>query len=935
MTKAELRRFLDIYEASLEDPVHFVRTVLNFDTYDIQDEIIRSVFNKRYTAVRSCHASGKTASAAACVLAWLYLHPPGEALVITTSSDWNQVERGMWREIRLHISKSIWPFPHTNLTDLTLPNGSQAFGISTNDASNWHGFHNRYVLLVIDEAAGLDDEIFSALKGIQSGGDVHTIYLMNPTETSGPSVDLFEDPEVNKFVIDGLKLPNMRGLHLYDDTELNNEDNDPDWEHNLLAIPDTPENDCELDNDPRDYLLRRREIRKRYYDTIREYGSLKREAVDWWARIRGEFPIELQTQLIKKEWVDRAHTNRIDKRDSVTVVGIDVAGAGTDLTAICVRNGYQIIEEHAWPDEDCYDKIINVIGPPRTSMWLHVDAVAIGWGLCRELLRNGYQVKPCNAKEIADDNTRFAMKKAEWYWNLRELFRGDEDGNPLIGGPINPITQQQLASIRWDQKGPHGTVRIESKDDMKKRGLQCLDVNTPIPTPNGWVTMADLQPGDFVFDHNGIKTKVLAVSNPYVEKNCYLLKFSDDSELIASYDHLWLTRQSNDANKVKLRTTEDISKSLTSYFDHVRHNHFVPMSKPLEQPYVDLPISPYLLGVWLGDGYSSSANIVIGDLDTNILTHIENEGYEFNVYKHPENKACFIVKIGPDGRYVQNRGKTLRAKLNKLGVLNNKHIPNLYLNASITQRIDLLCGLLDTDGCVSDTKRNGQQISYCTTNMRLADNVLQLCRTLGIKTAIKWTASNSAGKRNNNRKATIKFQPPEFKVFKLERKANKQRLPVNKITEKAIIDVTPVAPTTVKCIKVESENGLFLAGHGYTVTHNSPDRAEALMLAFAGGPYNISTRQLIYDSSTVISGNADVKPATVKKEVMPQAVDTWLKAAEQARVDRRKLNINAIKNLIKPQETAMYDSNGKFLGYKQHPLDPVELKRLEGMLEPG
>lgn len=611
MTKAELRHFVETYEKSLDDPVYFVRNVLGFDTYHIQDDIIRSVFNKRYTAVRSCHASGKTAGAAACVLAWLYLHPPGEALVITTSSDWNQVERGMWREIRLHISHSLWPFPKTNLTDLSLPNGSQAFGISTNDASNWHGFHNKYVLLVIDEAAGLDDEIFSALKGIQSGGDVHTVYLMNPTETSGPSVDLFEDPEVSKFVIDGLKLPNMEGLHLYDDIELNTAENDPDWSTNLLAIPDTPENDCELDNDPRDYLLRRREIRKRYYDTLREYGSLKREAVDWWARIRGEFPIELQSQLIKREWVERAHANRIDKRDSVTVVGIDVAGAGTDLTAICIRNGYQIIEEHAWPDEDCFDKIVNIIGPPRTNMWLHVDAVAIGWGLCRELLRNGYQVKPCNAKEGADDNTRFAMKKSEWYWNLRELLRGDENGEPLIGGPIHPITQQQLISIRWDQKGPHGTVRIESKDDMKKRGLQ------------------------------------------------------------------------------------------------------------------------------------------------------------------------------------------------------------------------------------------------------------------------------------------------------------------------------------------------------------SPDRAEALMLAFAGGPYNISTRQMTYDTSTVVSGTADApglvgpgwhsklevdaqlwsydeKPSTSPiPTVMPTPVTNWLQASEQKRLERRRINEIAVKNLIKPQETAMYDSNGRFLGYKQHPLDPVELRRLESLLESG
>lgn len=472
VTKTDIRDFVKLFDECIADPPKFLTEVLGVNTWPKQDEIIRATFKYRSVAVRSCHGSGKTYAAAGLVLAWLYLHEPGSALVITTSSSWEQVEQGLWREIRNLVGQSKWPFPKPNLASIQMPTGSRAFGISTNDPSNWHGFHNRHVLVVVDEAAAISAEVFSALHGIKSSGSVHVLYLMNPTEATGPSVDLFDDPRTHKIVIDGFYTPNMEGIHLFDDVDLNNAERDPDWEHNLLALS---EEELEWCVPGYEELITRISIRDTYEETIREYGSLKPEAVDWWARVRGEFPKDVQSQLIKPEWVDRAHTNVIKARDTVTVIGIDVAGPGSDMTAICARNGFKIIEERAWPDPDPYDKIVSVIGDPRPNMWLHVDAVAIGWGLCTALLRAGYLVKPCNAKESAQDNTRFAMAKAEWYWNLRELFRGDESGEPLIGGPIHPVTRQQLLTIRWDQKGPHGTVRIESKEDMKKRGLQSPD----------------------------------------------------------------------------------------------------------------------------------------------------------------------------------------------------------------------------------------------------------------------------------------------------------------------------------------------------------------------------------------------------------------------------------------------------------------------------
>lgn len=469
MTKQELAEYAALYWRCCDDPVVFARDVLGVDTWWQQDEILRSIFKNRETAVRSCHASGKTKLAAVATLAWLRLHKPGEALVVTTSSSWEQVESEVWREIHVLIGQSKalkgWDWPKPNRTRLEMPGGSLALGLSTNQPVNFHGFHAPKVLIIIDEASGIDAEIYSAINGIKAGGRVSTLYLMNPTEASGPSVDLFDDPKVEPFIVDGLKSPNMEGLHIYETPELN--DSDPEKNTNLLYLPDAA-----LDDNPRPYLITRRFIKDLYQDAIRKFGQLKPEA-DWWPRVRGEFPREALNQLISRTDVEKAHQRGLTDAiplDRLTIVGIDVAGPGKNETAICVRSGYKILRQMSWSQIDPYDEVVRVIGDPRPTLWIYVDATGIGYGLFSALIRAGYQVVPCNAANRPNDPTRFLNAKAEWYWKLREHF---QDGD--IYGPIDPLCQSQLLSIRWDQNNTKRLVRIEPKADAEKRGIPSPD----------------------------------------------------------------------------------------------------------------------------------------------------------------------------------------------------------------------------------------------------------------------------------------------------------------------------------------------------------------------------------------------------------------------------------------------------------------------------
>ena len=128
-------------------------------------------------------------------------------------------------------------------------------------------------------------------------------------------------------------------------------------------------------------------------------------------------------------------------------------------------------------------------------------------------------------------------------------------------------------------------------------------------------------------------------------------------------------------------------------------------------PNAELPIDPYLFGVWLGDGYSDSGNICCGKEDIDTMRVLGD--------KVTREKTAYRIHV--DG---------LTTKLRQLGVIDNKHIPMQYMLASYEQRKALLRGLMDTDGCVNVGRG---MCEFCQKKGRLADDVFVLLRTLGYK----------------------------------------------------------------------------------------------------------------------------------------------------------------------------------------------------------
>jgi hypothetical protein len=304
--------------------------------------------------------------------------------------------------------------------------------------------------------------------------------------------------------------------------------------------------------------------------------------------------------------------------------------------------------------------------------------------------------------------------------------------------------------------------------------------------------MGELSEGDLVFDEAGSPTEITYATDWMYGHVCYNVEFTDGSVITADAGHLWAVKRRGVS---VVLTTEQIRQELST---RSKPLHTVETCGELQYPESDLPIDPYVLGVWLGDGTGCTGRVTTDDTD--VITQIEAEGYSTRVI--PSQVRDWRV----DG---------LTADLRTLGVLENKHLPSIYLYASPKQRLAALQGLMDTDGTVS--KRG--HCCFDNTNVQLADAVEELCRSLGIKTSryLKQTALNGQAMQPCHRIHFTTCKP----VFRLGRKLSRLRGYNARNEHRYIKAVRPTESVPVRCIRVAAESHLFLAGRECIPTHNT------------------------------------------------------------------------------------------------------------------
>lgn len=403
------------------------------------------------------------------------------------------------------------------------------------------------------------------------------------------------------------------------------------------------------------------------------------------------------------------------------------------------------------------------------------------------------------------------------------------------------ITKKENILVLRPQEGAQKQF-LSTEADIVLYGGQAgsgkaLAIDTPILTTEGFKTMGELKSGDYVFGSDGKPTMITYAFDPYIAKNVYKLIFDTGASIISDAEHLWHTwtieereslhrisaefrenrpligtgkrpdlalRNQENAKKYqpnipmgKIRTTQDIVNTLINYKGKI--NHTIDLPAPLDNNNKwECEIDPYLLGCWLGDGTSSTGCITSSNQE--IIDIISQHNI---IIKQPSNKYTYRVQ-------------NLTTRLKKYNFLNNKYIPDWIMLVSVSDRLSVLQGLMDTDGYISIDGR----IEFCVTNEVLAYGVYRLIVSLGIKSFINKSDAKLYGRKISDRYRI--YFTSELPIFKLSRKLLKHNKDI-RITQKKLYITKAIIekPQMVRCISVGNIDKLYLAGHNLIPTHNS------------------------------------------------------------------------------------------------------------------
>jgi replicative DNA helicase len=294
----------------------------------------------------------------------------------------------------------------------------------------------------------------------------------------------------------------------------------------------------------------------------------------------------------------------------------------------------------------------------------------------------------------------------------------------------------------------------------------------------------------------------------------------DKAELLSAYiSHAesYKNDQRESASLGSVKTTIEIMNSLTVGSDN-RYNHSIPVAQAFLGEEKELPVAPYTLGAWLGDGYSRKPEIC--GIDHEVFSFVELDGYL---------PARVRTKEGAHADYRSITYPSLRKGLSQLGLLASrgsaKRIPVEYLRASISQRKALLAGLMDTDGTCTE---NSAMVQFSNSNKELIDDVWELVASLGYKPSISSKIPiNTTTQKEGKLAYTISWSTLDD-VFGISRKIEKHRRGIantnfnpEKNRHRFIVKVEAIGKQPMRCISVDAPNNLFLVSRSFIATHNS------------------------------------------------------------------------------------------------------------------
>lgn len=404
---------------------------------------------------------------------------------------------------------------------------------------------------------------------------------------------------------------------------------------------------------------------------------------------------------------------------------------------------------------------------------------------------------------------------------LEDLGNGADIGKPIQGTILNEVVAGARKGAFYIRSGSSGVSKA-------------LPNSTRIPTPCGWTTVGQVKVGDYLFDAFGKPTKVIGVF-PQGSKEVYEVTFKDGRKAKCCKEHLWSfntasqKKQSKKNRRFYTEELQDIMKRPLKKEDG-QYNILVPMNKAVQYEEKDFYLSPYVFGLLLGDGSfrqnESNKSLQFSSETDELPKAIANEtGWILKNTSNHNFTWYFGLKEKQENQYDKINvwvEDALKEYPELIGTYsNNKYIPEKYLQGSVQQRIDLLNGLLDSDGSIDERGR----VSIATTSELMRDNIIELVQSLGMKGTFTITAS---GRKLPLFSIHIICSKKQKKMlFRLQRKIDKRNQYINNErreeinTHNPIVNIEPLNYNEeMTCFRVDNDEHLFLI-NDYIVTHNT------------------------------------------------------------------------------------------------------------------
>jgi hypothetical protein len=427
-----------------DDPVGWCVERSGAYIWSKQREVCESVVANRYTAVKACHGPGKSFIAGKIGCWWIDGHKLGDAFLVTTAPSWPQVQAILWREIRRthHYAKlqgritldCQWYLNEVgNSYEELIAMGRKP---ADYDETAFQGLHQKYILIILDEAGGIPETLWTAVLTLMTNDNARVLAIGNPDDPGSHFARICKPGSGwNVITIGAFDTPNFTGEYVPDEVAVD------------LVTPGWVE------------------------DRRRDWGE---GSLLWQSKVLGEFPDVSDEYLITPAMIETGKATELPGLE-MGRYGIDIARMGVDKSVIYRNRGGQIRYVDSWAMTDTMqttgriknhlDKHNKIRIPPSV-----IDIIGVGAGVYDRLKEMGYTAIPFQGSERAHRPDKFKNRRAEMWWGFRVAL----EAGIIDIDPADEDLHAQLQSVKW-MVDSSGRIQIESKDDVRDRGLPSPD----------------------------------------------------------------------------------------------------------------------------------------------------------------------------------------------------------------------------------------------------------------------------------------------------------------------------------------------------------------------------------------------------------------------------------------------------------------------------